>query len=154
MKHHDRTSFEPDALARIAERRRLQTLRRAFETKRGVFRAGPVKRPALPRSAGEILKDRVDSFQKRTNCERPFTVDDVLRKFGMHPVCYLTGQRLSWWRPASYQLDHFVPVCKGGDSGFDNLRIAAPHANKMKDGHLFDDFIAICSTISQLHSKK
>lgn len=58
--------------------------------------------------------------------------------------CAYTGKKLD----RSAQLDHKVPVCRGGDNAADNLQWITAEANRVKRSMTHAEFIAICSDIT------
>lgn len=99
------------------------------------------------------LHARVCSFQNKGRNEKRFKYTDVIDRFGLVPTCYLTGVLIDYSDGDTYELDHFVPLCKGGASDLANLRLCSPIANRMKGGHLHADFINICAAIVTQNSK-
>jgi hypothetical protein len=59
-------------------------------------------------------------------------------------ICIYTGRRLD----RTAQLDHKVPVCKGGDNSPDNLQWITAEANRVKRSMTHSEFIAICTDIA------
>lgn len=59
-------------------------------------------------------------------------------------ICVYTGMKLD----RTAQLDHKVPVCKGGDNSPDNLQWITAEANRVKRSMTHAEFIAICSDIA------
>jgi hypothetical protein len=93
------------------------------------------------------LRHKVSAFLGRAACSAPFTEADVIAMFGKSPRCYLSGEPIDYNDPKGYQLDHFVPVSRGGTSDLANLRLAKPWANMMKNGTLHAQFIERCRAI-------
>lgn len=58
--------------------------------------------------------------------------------------CAYTGKRLD--RTAN--IDHKMPISKGGDNSADNLHWVTPDANSVKATMTHDEFIAICPDIA------
>lgn len=95
-----------------------------------------------------FLKIKIERFLKRSKVNIPFDFNDVIKKFGENPVCYLTGLPIDYNKTETYQLDHFIPASKGGPSDLDNMRLAHPMANEMKRDYDLNKFIEICSLIA------
>jgi 5-methylcytosine-specific restriction endonuclease McrA len=97
-----------------------------------------------------ILHRRINSFQQGV-VEGRFNYCDVIAKFGLVPSCYLTGEKIDYSDGQTYELDHFVPRCKGGSSKLDNLRLCTRISNRVKNGLSFDEFIQLCAKITAIH---
>lgn len=59
-------------------------------------------------------------------------------------ICVYTGKKLD----RTAQLDHKVPVCKGGDNSPNNLQWITAESNRVKRSMTHEEFIAICSDIA------
>lgn len=96
---------------------------------------------------------KVKCFQSKAVCTKPFTYKDVLEKFGENPICYLTGRKIDLNDPSQYQLDHVIPINKGGLGNLDNLQISCAIANQMKRDYSLDEFIKACIEIADFQNK-
>lgn len=101
------------------------------------------------------LKESVRKFNKRNNSLKrkidkniniTFTVDDVLNKFGVDTVCYLSGEKINLYND-EYNFDHILPSSRGGDNSLDNLGITHPIANSMKHELTPEELIEWCIKI-------
>lgn len=63
--------------------------------------------------------------------------------YNQRGICVYTGKKLD----RSAQLDHKVPVCRGGDNSAENLQWITAEANRVKRSMTHAEFIAICSDI-------
>jgi hypothetical protein len=95
------------------------------------------------------LRTKVQRFQKKSFCCQPFKAEDVVAKFGLNPICYLTGLPINYNEGSTYHLDHFVPLVLGGTSDIENLRLCNPKANEMKKGYLFQEYLKICRLVAR-----
>lgn len=93
------------------------------------------------------LKRKTRQFQKCGKISQPFTYLDIINKFGQQPFCSLTGKPVFYSDPNSYQLDHIIPLSKGGSSDLSNLQIVCPIVNKMKNDIELNVFIETCELI-------
>lgn len=100
----------------------------------------------------KILKFSYDKKNKMQK-EPLFTFEDVLKKFGENPTCYLTGEKIDIYKPKTYQFDHIIPRSKGGDSSIENLGICTKNANMAKTDMMLDEFISLCEKVVKIHSK-
>lgn len=63
-----------------------------------------------------------------------YTYHDALKHLGGTSLkCYLTGTPINILTD-DYQLDHILPVSKGGTNELSNMAIATIEANQMKGG--------------------
>lgn len=100
-----------------------------------------------------ILIRRVYSFRHKGVKADKFTYLDVIAKFGESPVCALTGLPIDYKDGSTYNLDHIIPLCKGGTSNLDNLQLLLPMANQLKGGLSMDNVREICDKISAYSQK-
>lgn len=93
------------------------------------------------------LRSKIYRFISNGERDTRITVESIIKKFGEHPVCYLSGLPIDYTDPKSYSLDHFIARADGGDSNFENLRLANPIFNRMKHSHTHEKFIDYCQTV-------
>lgn len=94
------------------------------------------------------LRNKInDFFNGDVMARRQFTVDDVITKFGENPICYLTGEQIDITKPGTYQFDHIIPKCRGGDNSLENMAICTKQANESKRGLTPDEFIFLCKKV-------
>ena len=72
-----------------------------------------------------------------------FTYKDVLDKFGTLVQCELTGQTIDLTKD-DYNIDHIIPVSKGGTNDLDNLAFTIPEANIAKNALTNEEFLELC----------
>lgn len=77
------------------------------------------------------------------------TVDELLKKFGTKPKCYLTGQEIDIYQPKTYEFDHKTPRSRGGNNNIDNLGICIKNANRAKHDMTPDEFINLCKMVAK-----
>lgn len=82
-----------------------------------------------------------------------FTQADFLRSIGGTPTCYITGKPVNLTDPASYSVDHILPLCRGGDGTLANAGLTIIEANRAKDTKTLDEFLAFCAEILQHHGR-
>jgi CRISPR/Cas system Type II protein with McrA/HNH and RuvC-like nuclease domain len=103
------------------------------------------------------IKNKIHNFRKRgvkMPHNQSITIDDVFRKFGSNPCCYLTGRPIDVNQTRSYHFDHVVPVSKGGDNSLDNLGLCVKEANVAKNNLTVEQLIELCKDILQHHGYK
>ena len=75
------------------------------------------------------------------------SLDDVIKKFGENPKCYLTGDEIDISKSRTYHFDHIIPRAKGGENTLDNLGIATKDANFAKRDLSVEEFITLCKKV-------
>jgi 5-methylcytosine-specific restriction endonuclease McrA len=96
------------------------------------------------------IYDKVCSFQranggrKKIKREKNFSIDDVLKKVGESPKCYLTGRTIDIQQPRTYSFDHVIPRSRGGKNELDNLELACKEVNIAKNDLFVDEFLKLC----------
>ena len=88
----------------------------------------------------------------RKTPEANFSREDVLKKIGEDPVCYLTGDKIDLSKSNLYSLDHIIPSSKGGDNSLGNLNIAIRDANLAKGALTLEVFISLCKRVVKHNS--
>jgi predicted transcriptional regulator len=78
--------------------------------------------------------------------ETSFTLDDVIEKYGVDTICYLSGEKINLFEN-NYNFDHIHPSSKGGDNSLENLGIAHNITNKMKGDLLVEELFEWCKKI-------
>ena len=100
------------------------------------------------------FKNKIRDFQRREGStlssdqkEFNFTVEDVIRKMGKQPMCYLSGEVINIEDFKSFHFDHIKPASKGGLNTLKNLGILSASVNKMKHDLTVEEFIDKCVQI-------
>lgn len=75
------------------------------------------------------------------------SVNDVIKKFGENPICYLTGKKIDIYKSKTYHFDHIVPRSKGGNSDIDNLGLTTKEANVAKSNLTLSEFVQLCKDV-------
>lgn len=103
------------------------------------------------KNINKLFYDKIKDFfrdRKTKMYNKPtFTISDIIKKFGEHPVCYLTGQPIDVYKPSTYWFDHIIPVSRGGDNSLDNLGICSKKANIAKSDMTPDEFVHMCQQV-------
>lgn len=87
-------------------------------------------------------QDKTIMYDKTT-----FTIQDIIKKFGENPKCYLTGIDINIYETNTYQFDHIIPRSRGGQNTLDNLGIASTKANQCKNNMTPDELMNLCKLI-------
>lgn len=65
---------------------------------------------------------------------------------GWETKCYLTGRPLDL-RKDNYELDHIIPISKGGSCKLDNMGITCEAANQSKSNLTVEEYIQLCKEV-------
>jgi CRISPR/Cas system Type II protein with McrA/HNH and RuvC-like nuclease domain len=76
-----------------------------------------------------------------------FYLNDVLNKFGIETMCYLSGIKINLLTDTNYSLDHITAASRGGDNSLENMGILNGTVNKMKHNLTIDEFLNLCKRI-------
>lgn len=112
----------------------------------------PLSEKAIHFRGREILRKRKKLFNiilnnKTKSAGNKFKTKDLLNKIGENPKCYLTGRFINLNSPSSYNLDHIIPISKGGDNSLDNCNIACSLANRAKTDMTPEELFIFCKEI-------
>lgn len=83
-----------------------------------------------------------------------FTTEDLIRKIGDNPICYLSGRSIDITKSRSFHLDHIIPVSRGGNNSLSNLGLTCKEANKAKDNLTVNEFIFLCRDVLEHNGYK
>ena len=97
--------------------------------------------------------NKIRSFRHSVrNCNRDvyvsgsFTKKEFLDKF-LNSKCYLTGRNIDFNDTKSFEIDHIIPVSKGGSNELSNAEIACKDANQSKGSMLLEDYLLLCREV-------
>lgn len=94
-----------------------------------------------------ILNSKIQKFHFKGDKKYMFSVDDLKKKIGDNPKCYLTGKPIDLSKSSTYQLDHIVPKSRGGNNSIENCGLACKEANQAKSTMLVSEFIQLCQNV-------
>lgn len=93
------------------------------------------------------FRTSVSRFKHRGANVESYTYSDALKHLGgTQLTCYLTGIPINILED-DYQLDHILPVSKGGTNELSNMAIATVEANQMKSGLTNEELFYWCKKI-------
>lgn len=93
------------------------------------------------------FRTSVSKFKNRGQIMENYTYHDALKHLGGTQLkCYLTGTPINILED-DYQLDHILPVSKGGTNELTNMAIACVAANQMKGGLTNEELFYWCQKI-------
>ncbi len=72
---------------------------------------------------------------------------EVYSILSQNPICYLTGKYIDLTKPDTYQLDHIIPIAKGGSSTIENMGLTCNAANQAKHSMTNEELFDLCATI-------
>jgi 5-methylcytosine-specific restriction endonuclease McrA len=94
------------------------------------------------------IKDFLRGKSKKFNTKQiKFNTEQLIKKIGNNPICYLTGQAIDLNKPETYSLDHIIPLAKGGSSTIENVGLTTKEANLAKHDKTPEDFLRLCRII-------
>lgn len=96
------------------------------------------------------LRNSVDAFQYRNEHSRTFGYNDIINKFGLDTVCYLTGRPINLYE-RTYNFDHIIPASRGGNNDLENVGIACKVANASKTDLLLQEYLDLCKEVLEYH---
>lgn len=96
------------------------------------------------------LRKKVRQFLQFTG-QKNKTVEvfynDLIKKIGNNPKCYLTGREVNLKDPSTYSLDHIIPISKGGLNTLENCGLLCAEANKAKHDKTPEEFFFLMEEI-------
>lgn len=103
-------------------------------------------RRAIEAKARDFQRGRENGvFNKEVN--NYFKAKELLEILIENPYCYLTGRKIDLENTSSYNLDHIIPVSKGGGKELSNLGLATKEANRSKGDLMIKDYIELCKDV-------
>lgn len=99
------------------------------------------------------LRNRIQKFHKKVNknYKVSFDLENLYQKFGSKTKCYITGMEIDLNDIDSFELDHIIPISKGGDANINNLGIVNKNANRMKSDLSLSELISMCKMVLVNH---
>lgn len=93
------------------------------------------------------FRTAVSKFKYRGTYMETYTYKEALTYLGGTKLkCYLTGTPIDILVD-DYQLDHILPISKGGTNELSNMGITCPEVNQMKRGFTNEEFFSWCKKI-------
>lgn len=93
------------------------------------------------------FRTAVSRFKSRGGHMETYNYHDALKHLGgTQLICYLSGIPINILKD-DYQLDHILPVSKGGTNELSNMAIACPEVNQMKGGLTNEELFYWCQKI-------
>jgi 5-methylcytosine-specific restriction endonuclease McrA len=148
---------EKSKLRLIENRKKEHPLVRKIENFNRAYKKNQVKEKNTNRTLKRIIYQKIASFSRlkgKAYNYMNFSVEDLLKKIGKNPKCALTGRQIDLKNSKSYQLDHVVPACKGGENSLDNCQLVCREANYAKYDLSTEEFIKLCEEVVNYSKKK
>jgi 5-methylcytosine-specific restriction endonuclease McrA len=145
ISYHCSGEGKSKALERQRNRRKSVPLTKKIDNFKGR------SRKALRDSTRDFQRNRTAGGRHSTGRVYDFSVEDLLNKIGLSPICAITGRQIDLSDPLSYSLDHIVPVSSGGDGSLENLQIVSRQANMMKNKYSMDEVIQFAVDVLKHH---
>lgn len=95
----------------------------------------------------EIIYSKYINFVGGSISMANFTLEELQEKIGESPKCYLTGRPIDLTQSRTYQLDHIIPISKGGQNTLENCGITCRDANLSKRDLYLEDYLQLCKEI-------
>lgn len=99
-----------------------------------------------------ILRKRIYDFKRKRyhgklldNCD--LCISEACKRLLENPICYITGKPIDFEDPYSYNIDHIIPISKGGNSCPDNIGLTLRKANMAKNDLSIDELIELCKDV-------
>ena len=137
-----------------SEKQRTKTANKKQTKKSKVSRKINSFKSRVPR---RVFRGKVKTFKRRklkkrshtkvNNISSNYTYEDVLKKIGDTPRCYLTGTLIDLNKTSTYNCDHIIPTSKGGTNDLDNLGLCIPAANYAKGDLSLKELYKLCESI-------
>lgn len=111
---------------------------------------GPGK-PPYDKDWNKKLRTAVSQFRRSLNImpNTNYTYKDVIKYFGGTIVtCELTGRTIDLTKD-DYNIDHIIPIDRGGTNELDNMAFCIPEANAAKNNLTNDEFVALCKEVCE-----
>ena len=142
------TGRQRAAIAALKRKTKKVKIEQKPPKKTKVRKAPPIiKTPTHLRTAREVVAHKLELFMRRGSITIPYTVEDVLIKFGENPSCYLTQTPIDLRRARDYQLDHIIPYSKGGTADLSNLGLLTRQANLSKGWMTLEELKEFCKKV-------
>jgi 5-methylcytosine-specific restriction endonuclease McrA len=98
-------------------------------------------------SIHKIINKKIKTMKSSSKIEVKFTTEDFLNKIGDNPKCYLTGRDIDLSGSRLWNIDHVMPLAKGGDNSLDNCNITCRDANMSKSDMTLDEYLKLCKEV-------
>lgn len=98
------------------------------------------------------FRNCISHFRNRGNMiSKKYTYKEVWAYLNAPNVeCYLTGTPINM-EVDDYDLDHIIPVSRGGSNELSNLGVSIPVANKSKSNLTLEEYLELCKKVLKHH---
>ena len=127
---------------------KYELLKQLSDFKRRVKGSG---RALMSKDWNKKLRTSVSRFKLSipTELMKNYGYKEVLEHFGGTTVtCELTGRTIDLTKD-DYNIDHIIPVARGGSNELENMAFTIPDANAAKHEMTNEEFVALCKEICE-----
>lgn len=100
------------------------------------------------------IHDSLKSSQRQYTGKSSYSKEgreEFVKKCLKEPRCYWTGLPIDLNKPLTYELDHYIPLSKGGSNDFANIVLTSRIANRMKGDLKPKDFLEFVKLVHEHH---
>ncbi len=98
-----------------------------------------------------VQYDKINKITCRRN--KSFSFKEFKELIESVKVCYITGREINYNESRSWEIDHIIPIAKGGKTELNNLMPVTKVGNRMKSDHTLDELILICREILKFNKE-
>jgi CRISPR/Cas system Type II protein with McrA/HNH and RuvC-like nuclease domain len=81
------------------------------------------------------------------SCIRKKSYEEDVNYLKNNSFCYLTGEKIDLDKPATYSLDHKIPLSRGGKRELSNMGLTTKIVNQAKTSMTPEEFIELCKKV-------
>lgn len=96
----------------------------------------------------------LNSHGVRASVNIRFYKEDLIKKIGATPICYLSGRKINFEDRKSFSLDHIIPVARGGENTLENCNVIDKEVNVAKSDKTPPEFLSLCKEILEFNGYK
>lgn len=105
---------------------------------------------AVRQKLSRYLKRKVYDYKRGGHNNRGSVINGYvgkerfINKIINNPVCYITGDIIDLTKPSTYNLDHKIPLSRGGRHSLNNFGLTTKRANMSKYDMTIEELIEFC----------
>jgi CRISPR/Cas system Type II protein with McrA/HNH and RuvC-like nuclease domain len=119
----------------------VKKIKQKLKLKNALRRAKRKENPIKYRIEGIIKRHREYNVKRGLPRNHNIEIDKELleEKLKSNTTCYLTGEEIDLTNSLSYEIDHIIPLSRGGKSSNDNLALVTRQANQCKGDNTVEE---------------